>query len=387
MVDKIIPLKGPDRVRLRPAVMFGDIGEKGALKAVTMLLDLFFAEAYAGCNPRVSITLKKDDSILVESADGGMVLSEEQEENGNPAWHNLFCSLYYTPRSLREGDYQALTRMQGWIFGREVTPDSAYEKDCFIPTYLACVQYASSFMKVRSQRDGEIRRLSFEKGYSVSILEKEAADGASGTTVHFQPDPQVFGEIRFSRYDLMRFLEDAAVTAPGLTVSLKDERDGTCQNFSYPGGTYQLAEEKHPDALLPFFKGKMEAEGKDRYNLPHHKASVSLVLSFGREGTATCYHNGKLLSCGGTHLEAIYKKAKKHIEFHCRLRRLSLKKLKERLILVVETRATAGATSWENGAQNSIQNVMIAHMAEDILNETFGTYVIENEDALRRLLK
>ena len=81
MVEKIIPLKGPDRVRLRPAAVFGSEGKEGALKAVTMLLDLFFTEAYEGRNTGVSITLKKDDSVLVESSDAGMVLSEELEED------------------------------------------------------------------------------------------------------------------------------------------------------------------------------------------------------------------------------------------------------------------------------------------------------------------
>ncbi|MBR7165144.1 MAG: hypothetical protein IKD18_02585, partial [Clostridia bacterium] len=313
--------------------------------------------------------------------------SEELEEDGNPAWHNLFCRLYYTPRSLGENEYLALTRMQGWIFGREVSLEPAFERDCFIPTYLACVQYASSFMKVKAYRSGEMRRLSFEKGYSVSTLEKEATRHPNGTTVHFRPDPSVFGEIELSRPDLIRFLEESTVTAPALTVSLTDERDGTVQSFSCPGGIARLAEETSPDALLPFFKGQMEAEGKDRYNYRPYKAFVSLVLSFGEKGSAACYHNGRRLRDGGTHLDAIYKKVKMHLEYPNCLGRVSLEKLKEHLIIFVETRATPGATRWGNGAQSAIENVIIAHMAEDVLDENFSAFVKENTETLRNLLK
>lgn len=76
-----------------------------------------------------------------------------------------------------------------------------------------------------------------------------------------------------------------------------------------------------------------------------------------------------------------------HLEYPNRLGRVSLGKLKEHLIIFVETRATPGATRWGNGAQSAIENMMIAHMVEDVLDEKFGSYVKENTETLRNLLK
>ena len=403
--NSIVALKGPERVRKRPAVMFGSDDMEGVISVIKTLLNIFVTEAARGCSTGIDVNVHHDNSISICSHDRGFLL-DETIIDGKPAWYQNFCELYCGPRELDENYELFLGCRHSDLYGTDASMPKYYE-DADHGFDLCCVQYVSKFMHVEAIRDGTKKILDFEKGYSISDLRKEPSEEPTGTFIHFLVDSEVFGDINFPISEIVEFLRDVAITIPGLKCEISDVRNNISTTFLYPKGTVDYAAEISSTISIPLFSNEMEAKGKDRYNYREYEAKVKIVLGFVKDSSNTiCLHNYRKLEYGGYHLDAVKEQMLHYINwefiwdfrddsssndednYYSRRRfELSFDDIKDNIVLIIETNCTQYASNYVNATKKAIKNRMITDMAHDLISGDFQYYLKQNHEAIFDILK
>lgn len=365
-----MPLKGADRIRKRPAVVFGSNDAEGALAVVKTLINVMVREAILGYCTKLSVALHKDDSISVRSNDRGMKL-DETIIDGKPEWQNIFCDFGDSLLELNEISYDTLGKAQDTLYGDgneypEYSTDADYKFD------LCCVQYVCEYMTVDSVRDGIRKIAEFRKGYPSSDIRKKPTVEQSRTVIKFKIDSNVFSAIKISADALARYLQVLAITVNGLACDLYVESEE--QSFSYQ---YKNGIGDYVDAYDCYIKEK-EAVGRDRYNKPEYKARVKIAVGFDEKAPrCECFHNYRELN-GGTHLEAVRSKIRDYLDWFLlgesaspEASKKMINNLMDSLVVIVESNCSQNSTVWTTGACNAIANTMIADIAGDLIDDDF----------------
>lgn len=404
-MSSIVPLKGPDRVRKRPAVVFGSEGLDGSVKAVRSLLNIFVTEAALGFSFGIDVIIYKDNSISVRSYDRGFIL-DETIIDGKPGWHQDFCELYCGPREIDDNYCFSFGTPHSNLYGKTEIKTPKYQVYIDDAFSLCAVQYVSKFMHVEATRDGIKKILDFEKGFSISDMHKEKSSDKSNTYIHFLLDTAVFEDTFIPNHKISSFLRDIAITIPGIKCNLHDKRDDTMYTYHYPNGAQDYASETTM-LSTPLFVKELEASGKDRYNRQEYDAHVKVLLSFVEESPKIeCFHNYRVLQHGGHHLKAIKERIGKYINWdflcdfyddfqinaqeRCNIREkleFSFDELSQNIVLIIISYCTKGASSYENAAKKAITNKMITDMAHDLIGEDFKYYLKRNHKEVLNILK
>lgn len=362
MDTKITILRGPDRVRKRPAVIFGSDDTQGVMTAAQMLLDILAQEAAQGHSDQILLTQYPDGSIMLRDSGRGIFL-DGPKDSDDRIWTSLFCELYAGSR-----------------YDPSLSSNEEYRLETANNLELCAVQYASEYMDVCVNREGFAYKLRFEKGENVGGLSKTPSEEPSGTCIRFKPDPEVFSEINLPSLQLAEKLQALAIQIPGLQTVFR--REGIEESrYCYPKGIESYLQERNENGVI--YAEELSAEGQDRYNKPRYKATVKVGLCFEKNaGFIRCYHNGKELSLGGTHLDKLLDRVIRYLEWmlNCQMDREALL---AHLQLVVITDSIH--TSWANGARTAIDSVFIRDLTQDTVGEDFRYYVKQNQAFLREL--
>lgn len=367
--DSITSLKGADRVRLRPAVIFGSDGLEGCAHSVFEILSNSIDEAREGFGNKIEIVLGKDHDITVCDHGRGIPVDYNQkEEKFN--WELLFCELYAGGKYLNnDGDnYEFSLGLNG--------------------LGLCATQYSSEFMEVTIYRDGYKYELKFEKGENVGGLSKEPVKTKkTGTIIHWKPDREVFTDINIPVDYFQSVLKQQCVVNAGLTFELSDENTGEKYTYCYENGIKdyinELAGEKA--LTLPQYYS-YETKGRDREDKPEYKLKFELAFCFNNEvNLLEYYHNSSYLEHGGSPDKAVrsafvsaidtyiknnnlYKKDEKKIVFS---------DVEDSLVIIINSFSTV--TSYENQTKKSITNKFIQDALTDYLKKQLEIYFIENK--------
>lgn len=374
--NTIRSLKGPDRVRKRPAVVFGSVGIDGATSAIKNLIRIFVNEATQGFCKQISVNVGVDNSVCIKSFDRGFALSQEEIE-GKPLWHYDFCELYF-PFDTDNDYYFELGVNHNRLYGSTTTSYLQTEGDSHFD--LTCTQYVSEYMLVSVKRDNVLKELRFEKGVCVEDLKLSKAFGESYTQITLRLDAEVFGTNEINKDEITDYLQIGAITIPELRCEFNDAFNGSACTFYYPKGTREYFDEhignrKHTDV----FQKEFLVSGKDRYNGREYTSFAKLSLCFAEEPqTSMCVHNYQNLSYGGTHLETIQARITNYFNWYFSDEfgeKYTYEDIAKYLTIVVETRCENFATQWMNGARKSISNRMITDMCQDMVDEDFRYYL------------
>lgn len=408
-MSSIVPLKGPDRVRKRPAVVFGSEGLDGSVAAVKSLLNIFVIEAALGCSSGIDIAIHEDNSISIRSYDRGFIL-DETVVDGKPGWYWDFCEIYCGPREMDGNYWLGFGSPHCNLYGTTEIKDSKYQPFVDDSFDLCAVQYVSKFMHVEVTRDGIKKILDFEQGFSTSDMHKEKSSGKSNTYIHFLLDTAVFEDTFIPANRIGSFLRDFAITIPGINFTLYDKRDNTMYTYHYPNGAQDYASETTTLAT-PLYIKELEATGKDRYNRHEYDANVKVLVSFvEKTPKIECFHNYRILEHGGHHLKEakeqivkyinwdflwnslsdFYDDSKMDVHERCNLRKIlefSFDELSQNIVLLIITNCTRGASSYENATKKAIVNKMIADMTHDLIGEDFKYYLKRNHSEVLNILK
>lgn len=218
-MEKITILRGPDRVRKRPAVVFGSADGTGAQKAVSMILDLFSIEAQLGYCKYLSV-IQDGDALEISGHGRGIYLGDKNR------WHDIFCEIYCAPMTLPE-DQRNLSPLEDPHHHALFAPGETEHLE------LCSVQYVSRYMQVISVREHQQTTLRFEKGYSIGESVCDTADEPDGTTFRFALDPEVFSSTEIPADYLRDILDSLANQVPGLVCEYRNIQDNENLRFFY----------------------------------------------------------------------------------------------------------------------------------------------------------
>ena len=374
--ESISALKGADRVRKRPAVIFGSDGLDGCEHAVFEILSNAIDEAREGYGDLVIVTRYEDHSIEVEDFGRGCPVDwNEKEQRYN--WELVFCELYAGGKYKKE--------------------DASYKYSLGLNGLGLCAtQYASEYMDAEIYSDGTRYNLHFEKGENVGGLKKEPAPRKkSGSRIRWKPDLDVFTDINIPVEYYRETLKRQAVVNAGLTLTLRLQHGKTFEeeNFLYPDGiTGYVREIAGEDALtsVQFFQG--ERRGRDREDRPEYDVRLSVAFCFSNKTQLLeYYHNSSHLEHGGSPeravksafvsaIDARIKQTGKYLKSESKL---SFQDIQDCLILVSSSFSTD--TSYENQTKKAINNKFIAEAMTDFLKKNLEVYFIENPDEAARI--
>ena len=367
--DSITSLKGADRVRLRPAVIFGSDGILGCQHSVFEILSNSIDEAREGFGNLIKVCYHKDKSITVcDNGRGIPVDFNVKEQRFN--WELLFCELYAGGKYLNNSgeNYEFSLGLNG--------------------LGLCSTQYSSEFMNVNIVRDGYEYELHFEKGENIGGLKKKkTTKKETGTKIHWKPDNQVFTDINIPKTYFKEVLKRQCIVNSGLKFEFYFEEDDEKTFFCYENGVKDYIKEVSSDKSFtePIYYSH-ETKGKDREDKPEYKLKFEIAFCFNNEiNLNEYYHNSSFLEYGGAPDKAVksafvfaidkyiknnnlYKKDEKKIVYS---------DIEDSLIIVVNSFSTE--TSYENQTKKAITNKFIQDAITDFLKEKLEVYFIENK--------
>ena len=368
--DSISSLKGADRVRKRPGVIFGSDGLDGCEHAVFEILSNAIDEAREGHGSLITVTRFEDGSFQVEDQGRGCPVDWNEKE-GKFNWELVFCELYAGGKYGADGDN--------------------YEYSLGLNGLGSCAtQYASEYMDVTVWRDGKKYSLHFEKGENVGGLKMEPTDRGkkTGTTIRWKPDLEVFTDIAVPAAYFKDIMKRQAVVNAGVVFRFRDQQDGKFEttDFQYENGIRDYVTElAGEDALtLPVF-WQTERRGRDREDKPEYKVKLSVSFCFSNKTQIIeYYHNSSWLEHGGSpekavksaFVSAIDAWLKKQNKYNKNESKITFNDIQDCLILVSNSFSTQ--TSYENQTKKAINNRFIQEAMTDFLRSQLEVYFTEN---------
>ncbi len=262
--SSISMLKGEERVRKRPAVIFGSDDLEGCKHAVFEILSNAIDEAREGHGDTIIVTRYADQSVEVEDFGRGCPVDyNEKEKRFN--WELVFCEMYAGGKYGENGEN--------------------YEYSLGLNGLGSCAtQYASSFFDAVIHRDGFKYTLHFEKGRNIGGLTKEPTDRKkTGSCFHWKPDREVFTDINIPAEYYRDVMRRQAVVNPGITFRFRNQTGGKfeTEEFRYDGGIKQYLEELvGDDAFTMPVYWETERRGRDAENRPEMKLKITVSFCF-----------------------------------------------------------------------------------------------------------
>ena len=376
--DSISALKGADRVRKRPAVIFGSDGLDGCEHAVFEILSNAIDEAREGHGDLVIVTRYEDHSIEVEDFGRGCPVDWNEKE-GRYNWELVFCELY-----------------AGGKYDNNAGGD--YEFSLGLNVLGACAtQYASRYFDAVIRRDGFKYTLHFERGEIVGQLKKEPADRKkTGSTFRWLPDLDVFTDINIPKEYYEDTLKRQAVVNAGVTFRFRNETaPGKFEttDFYYENGILDYVRELTEDQALtmPQF-WEAERKGRDREDKPEYKVKISAALCFSNKiNRLEYYHNSSWLEYGGAPekaaknafvyaIDAYLKSTNKYTKSESKI---TFQDVADCLVLVTNCFSTQ--TSYENQTKKAITNKFVQDAMTEFFRERLHVYFIENKQEADRI--
>ena len=375
--ESISQLKGADRVRKRPGVIFGSDGLEGCEHAVFEILSNSIDEAREGFGNIITVTLYDDKSIEIEDFGRGCPV------DWNPAekrfnWALVYCELYAGGKYKNDdgGDYEYSLGLNG--LGACAT------------------QYASEYMDVTVWRDGNKYSLHFAKGKIKGKMLVEPSDRKkTGTTTRWKPDIEVFTDINIPESYFLDILRRQAVVNAGVTFRFRAQHGAKFETteFCYKNGIADYVAELAGESPLtqPYYI-ETERKGKDREDKPEYKVRMSAAFCFSnRTNAIEYYHNSSWLEHGGApdaaaktaFVYAIDAYIKKTNKYQKNESKITFPDIADCLILVTNCFSTR--TSYENQTKKSITNRFIREAMTDFFKEKLEIYFIENKAEADRI--
>ncbi len=370
--QSIVSLKGADRVRKRPAVIFGSDGLEGCEHSVFEIISNSVDEAREGYGDTVRITVFKDHAIEVEDFGRGVPLDWNEKE-GRYNWELVYCELY------AGGKYNNNSEASSYKYSLGLTGLGA-----------CATQYSSEYMSVRSYKDGKIYAVNFKKGEpdgDMTVTELTKKERRTGTVTRWRPDLEVFTDIAIPLDYYLDMLKKQSVVNSGITFLLRYE---TAEGFEEHSFLYQngivdyVTELVGEQPLTQPVSWSTEAKGRDRDDKEDYtlKCDVSFCFS-GQTNVIEYYHNSSFLEHGGSpekavksafvsELDKYIKSTGKYLKNESKI---SFADIEDCLVLVSNSFSTQ--TSYENQTKKSITNSFIAEAMTSFLKHNLEIYFAE----------
>ena len=372
--ESIEILEGEDRVRKRPAVIFGSDGLDGCEHAIFEIVSNSIDEAREKHGDLIIVTRYADKSIEVEDFGRGCPV-DWNEKVGRYNWELVFCEMYAGGKYKNNdaGNYEYSLGLNG--LGTCAT------------------QYASEYFDAVIHRDGFKYTLHFEKGRIVGELNKEPTRRKqTGSLFRWKPDLEVFTDIDVPVEYYRDMLKRQAVVNAGVTFRFRNQvgKDFETEDYRYENGIVdyvnEICETEKRDAItMPQF-WEAERIGRDRADMEDYKVKITAALCFSKQGGhIEYYHNSSWLEYGGApekaarnaFVYAIDAYLKQQNKYNKNESRITWQDVYDCLILVTNCFSTK--TSYENQTKKAITNKFIQDAMVEFFRSRLQVYFIENK--------
>lgn len=371
--ESIKSLRGADRVRKRPAVIFGSDGLEGCEHSIFEIMSNSIDEAREGRGNRIVVTRYLNGSYEVQDFGSGIPVDynkNEQREN----WELLFCEMYAGSKydnAGGAGSYEFSLGLNG--------------------LGLCATQYASEYMDAEIHRDGYCYTLHFEKGENIGGLHKEPYHKRdTGSRIRWKPDIQVFTDINIPRDWFVSTMKRQAIVNDGVHFVLKEETAGGKFNtteFCYQNGIQDYVAELAGDTAFttPQY-WECERVGRDRADLNDYKLKIKAAVCFSlKTQLKEYYHNSSFLEHGGSPEKAFRSAFVSQINAYLKANnkyaksdgQINIQDVEDCVIFVVSSFSTN--TSYENQTKKAITNKFIQEAMTDFFRKSLEVYFIENK--------
>ena len=370
--DSIKSLKGADRVRLRPAVIFGSDGIEGCEHSIFEIMSNSIDEAREGYGKKIIVTKYLDGSVEVQDFGRGIPVDYNKNED-KYNWELLFCEMY------AGGKYDNGSENYEFSLGLNGLG-------------LCATQYASEYMDAEIKSGGYKYILHFENGENVGGLIKEpyGRKGDTGTKIKWKPDLKVFTDINVPVEYYIETIKRQAIVNDGIRFVFKNQITSTqfdTTEFCYENGIRDYVNElADNNAFTTPQYWECERFGRDREDLDDYKLKIKASLAFSlKTQLKEYYHNSSFLEHGGAP-EKAFKSAfvsqinsylKQNNKFNKTDSQINVQDIEECVIFVVSSFSTQ--TSYENQTKKSITNKFIQDAMTDFFRKQLEVYFIENK--------
>lgn len=369
--DSIKSLKGADRVRLRPAVIFGSDGLEGCEHSIFEIMSNSIDEAREGYGNKICVTRFLDGSVEVQDFGRGIPVDYNKNED-KYNWELLFCEMYAGGKYDNGSDnYEFSLGLNG--------------------LGLCATQYASEYMDAEIHTDGYKYTLHFEKGENVGGLHKEKYDKKdTGTRIKWKPDLEVFTDINIPLEYFQETIKRQAIVNDGVKFVLKDQTSASkfeTYEYCYNDGIMDYVKEiAGDDAFTTPQYWECERKGKDREDLPEYKLKIKAAICFSlKKQLKEYFHNSSFLEHGGAPEKAFKSAFVNQINAYLKANnkyakndgQINIQDVEDCIIFVVSSFSTQ--TSYENQTKKSITNKFIQDAMTDFFRKQLEVYFIENK--------
>lgn len=369
--ESIKSLKGADRVRKRPAVIFGSDGLEGCQHSVFEILSNSLDEAREGYGNKIVVTRFLDGSVEVQDFGRGIPVDYNKNED-KYNWELLFCEMYAGGKyDNGEENYEFSLGLNG--------------------LGLCATQYASEYMDAEIHTDGYRYTLHFEKGENIGGLHKEKYDKKdTGTRIRWKPDLEVFTDINIPLDYYKETIKRQAIVNDGVKFILKNQITASkfenieyCYNDGIMDYVKELAGDK---AFTTPQYWECERKGKDRDDLPEYKLKIKAAICFSLKTQLKEYfHNSSFLEHGGAPEKAFRSAFVNQINAYLKANnkytktdgQINAQDIEDCIIFVVSSFSTQ--TSYENQTKKAITNKFIQEAMTDFFRKQLEVYFIENK--------
>lgn len=375
--ESITMLKGADKVRKRPAVIFGSDGLDGCEHSIFEVISNSIDEAREGYGNKIIITHFRNNDIEVEDFGRGCPVdfnNSEQRYN----WELVYCELY------AGGKYDDSAESYEYSLGLNGLG-------------LCATQFSSEYMDVEVIRDGFKYGLHFEKGDNVGGLKKEPCKKKqTGTKTRWRPDLEVFTDIEVSDEFFRDILKRQAVVNPNILFIFRSENESGGfdeEEFIYENGITDYVKEIAGDmAMTSVQHWTAERRGRDREDKPEYKVKLDVALTFSNKIKLTeYYHNSSFLEHGGSPEKAVKQAFVSQLDSYIKSvngyqkneAKITFVDVEECLVIVSSSFSTQ--TSYENQTKKAITNKFIYEAMTEFLKHQLEIYFMENPDEAKRI--
>ena len=369
--ESIKSLKGADRVRKRPAVIFGSDGLEGCEHSVFEIMSNSIDEAREGYGNKICVTRFLDGSVEVQDFGRGIPVDYNKNED-KYNWELLFCEMYAGGKYDNGGDnYEFSLGLNG--------------------LGLCATQYASEYMDAEIHTDGYKYTLHFEKGENIGGLKKEKYDKKdTGTRIKWKPDLDVFTDINIPIEYFQETIKRQAIVNDCVKFILKNQTSASkfeTFEYCYNDGIMDYVKEIAGDTAFttPQY-WECERKGKDREDLPEYKLKIKSAICFSlKNQLKEYYHNSSFLEHGGAPEKAFRSAFVNQINAYLKANnkyskndgQINIQDVEDCIIFVVSSFSTQ--TSYENQTKKAITNKFIQEAMTDFFRKQLEVYFIENK--------
>ena len=287
-VESISVLEGLEAVRKRPGMYIGDTSDGSGLhKMVFEIVDNSIDESLAGHCDRIEVTIHLDNSVSVEDNGRGIPTGPMEHAGKMVDAAVVIMTVLHAGGKFDNQSY----KVSGGLHGVGVS----------------VVNALSDWLKLEIWREGRVHRVRFARGAPTGEVELGGTTTKRGTRITFHPDPLIYANLEIDFEILAQRFRELSYLNPGVTIVLRDLRDGREKSFDGAGGVASfvqlLAQNKVGVGDLVYLNKSVpfEFEGKE------HELGVQLALQWtdAYQENILCFTNNIANKDGGTHLTGL----------------------------------------------------------------------------------